>query len=179
MSIPFRRRPGRWAARSAALAAALAFGAACNYGFQGGGGFPADIRSLYVSTFENETPQFDLDQQIFRSIQDRVPRALGIRPAGRDIADAVITGKIVRYEDVAQNYQAGGADRSTQVLTHQVRITVSAQIVDVERNLILWESTSIQGQGEYRLDTQTVDTGRDIAVDQIVQKIIDGAQSQW
>ena len=161
------------------LALSLALGA-CNYGFQGGGGFPEDIRTLFIETFENETSQFELDQQLFRKLQDRVPRALGVRPGGREIADALVTGRIVRYEDVAQNYRAGTTDISRpQVLAHQVQIVVAAQIVDTKRNLILWESNSVQGIGEWMLDTENVERGRERAIEQIVQKIIDGAQSQW
>jgi hypothetical protein len=178
MSNRFRRTSGSWIRRSILLTATLA--AAGCYGFQGGGGFPSDIRTLFISSFENETSQFELDQQVFRKLQERVPRALGVRPGGKEIADAMLTGRIVRYEDVAQNYRPSRTNTSrTDVLAHQVQIVVAAQIVDTKRNVVLWESSSIQGQGEWLLNTETVERGRERAIEQIVQKIIDGAQSQW
>ena len=180
MSIRFLRISGRFRASALALPA-LAMLTACNYGFLGGGGFPADIRSLFIASFENQTAEFELDQQVFRKLQERVPRALGVRPAGRDMADAVLTGSIVRYEDVAQNYRPGapGDRQTTEVIAHQVQIIISARIVDTKRHVILWESASISGQGEWLRDTETVERGRERAIDEIVQKIIDGAQSQW
>jgi Lipopolysaccharide-assembly len=156
--------------------------AACNYGFSGGGGFPADVRTIYIEPFGNETVQVELDQQLFRKLQDRLPRALGARPGSETVADAVIRGRILRYEDVAQNYRAttgvnqpGGVD----VLTHQVQITVSVEIVDRKRNVILWDSQSVVGRGEYRIDNERDTDARNKALDHILQQIIDGAQSQW
>lgn len=174
----FHRTSGRSIA-SVLLLATVAL-AGCNYGFRGGGGFPEDVRTLFIESFENETPQFELDQHVFRKIQERVPRALGVRPGGREVADAVLTGRIVRYEDVAQNYIPGrGTSGTAAVIAHQVQIVVSARIVDTKRNLILWESASVTGQGTWLLESETVERGRERAIDEIVQKIIDGAQSQW
>ena len=154
----------------------------CNYGFSGGGGFPADVRTLYIESFQNETVQVELDQQLFRMLTDRLPRALGTRPGSENAADAVVRGRITRYEDVAQNYrstagsQAGGVD----VLTHQVQITVAVEIVDLKRNVILWDSQGVVGRGEYRIDGgEDVTVARDKAIEHILQQIIDGAQSQW
>ena len=174
----FHRKSGVPAFASAvALVGAVAL-TSCNYGFSGGGGFPAEIRTLFIETFENSTVQFELDQQLMRKLQDRLPRALGVRFASQTNADAVVTGKITRYEDAAQNYRATD-NRSVQVELHQVQITISIQLVNKRTNEVLWESSSLTGRGEYRPQDQTDVTGRDLALNHIVQQIIDGAQSQW
>jgi hypothetical protein len=166
-----------------AFVSALAFSAAlaaCNYGFSGGGGFPSDIRTVYIEPFENQTVQFELDQQLFRKLTDRLPRALGIRPGAQDAADAIVRGKIVRYEDVAQSYRAAqGTQTSAEVLQHQVQITIAVELIDRRRNVILWESSSLTGRGEYRLADETDTIAREKALDHLLQLIIDGAQSQW
>jgi hypothetical protein len=176
---PFRRTPG---IRVRNLLAASGLWLASCYGFSGGGGFPADIRTIYIEPFENQTVQVELDQQLFQKLQDRLPRALGARPGSETAADAVVRGRIVRYEDVAQNYRAttgqqqpGGVD----VLTHQVQITVAVEIVDRKRNVILWDSQNVVGRGEYRIDNERDTDARAKALDHILQQIIDGAQSQW
>ena len=155
----------------------------CNYGFSGGGGFPADVRTIYIEPFQNETVQVELDQQLFQKLQDRLPRELGARPGSETAADAVVRGRITRYEDIAQNYRAttGTQQRSgVDVLTHQVQISVAVEIIDRKRNVVLWESTSVVGRGEYRIDGTERDTdARAKALDHILQQIIDGAQSQW
>lgn len=171
----FRKTSGRFA-RISALAAMLA--AAGCYSFSGGGGFPSSVRTVYIEPFENRTQQFDLETELFRKMQDALPRSLGVRPAGETVADAIVRGRIVRYEDVAQSYQPGSGS-SVQVLSNQVTVTVAVEIVDVKNNVILWDSQSVTGRGEYRPDSQQDRTAWDKALDALIQQIIDGAQSQW
>ena len=161
----------------ASVAALALINSSC-YGF-GGGGFPSEIRSIFIEPLENETVQFELDQQIFSKLRDRLPRALGVRQGSAQSADAILTGKILRYEDAAQNYRPGDAQQTVQVLQHQVQITLELRIVNRKRNEIIWESTGLTGRGEYRPSDQRDEVGREQAINNIVQQIIDGAQSQW
>jgi hypothetical protein len=108
-----------------------------------------------------------------------LPRALGTRPAGEQNADAIIRGRILNYDDVGQNYRPGQTEGNIDVLTYQVSITVAVEIVDRKRNVVLWDTQSLVGRGEYRRDTEKDTDGREIALDHILQQIIDGAQSQW
>lgn len=165
------------------LSATLA-AASCNYGFQGGGGFPSDIRTIYIEPFQNETVQVELDQLLFQRLTDRLPRALGARPGGEQSADAVVRGRIVRYDNVGQNYvpgqtTAGGNTSNVNILTYQVTITVAVELIDRKRNVVLWDSNSLVGRGEYRRDGGQETEGREVALNHILQQIIDGAQSQW
>ena len=172
--------PGRLRATSGRLAfvlAGLLLASAC-YSFSGGGGFPSDVRTIYIAPFENRTDRFELEELIFRKMTETLPRALGVRPGGEQVADAVVRGRIVRYEDGAQSYLPGQQGQ-VQVLQHQVTIVVSIEIVHVARNEILWESQSVTGRGEYAPNTQTDEVARTRAIEVLVQQIIDGAQSQW
>jgi hypothetical protein len=148
------------------------------YGFRGGGGLPDHIRTIYIAPFENETDKPELDPQVNRALNETLPRALGLRPAGENNADLAVTGRIVRYDDVASNYrpgQQGGID----VEQHQVSISVSIAMLDVRENLIRFESTSLVGRGEYRPNTQSDAQAIQAALKLLVQQIVDGAQSQW
>lgn len=176
-SSRIRRTSGRRAAE-ALLALAVLAATACNYGFEGGG-FPAHIRTIYIETFENQTAQFDLNQRLYIELLDELPGQLGVRPAGRDNADAILTGRILRYDDVAQNYRPGEAGRATDILSHEVQIGIAVQLVDVRDNVIRWESNALTGRGTYRPDTESDALGQVAAIQNIVEQIIDGAQSQW
>jgi hypothetical protein len=162
-----------------ALIATLALAAgACNYGLRGGGGFPEEIRTVYIAPLANQTVQFDLGEQIFNALSEQLPRALGLSPAGERVADAIVRGTVTRYDDAAQNYRPGEPG-SVNVLQHQVQITVSIQIIDVRRSQILYEQTGATGRGVYRPDTQSNDVARTEAINVLIQQIINGAQSQW
>jgi hypothetical protein len=159
-----------------ALAAGIA---GCNYGFEGGG-FPPHIRTIYIEPFTNETPQFDLDQKLYSSMLDELPRKLGVRVAGEQSADAVIRGVISFYDDVAQAYNpAATGQPAPTVSTHEVQIVVSVRLIDVRDNLIRWESQRLTGRGTYRPDTQSEDQGQVVAIANLIEQMIDGAQSQW
>ncbi|HWV58713.1 MAG TPA: LPS assembly lipoprotein LptE [Longimicrobiales bacterium] len=149
----------------------------CMYTFNQGGGFPSHIRTLYIESFENETVEFGVGQLIDQELASQLPRALGVQTAGRDVADAVMTGRITRYVNETQSQRAQGTG-TFEIDQQQVQIAVSARIVDVGRNVILWEG-QVTGQALYRPDTQSEEEARAAAVAQVLQRIIDGAQSQW
>jgi hypothetical protein len=186
---PSRSRPtsGRRAPRSLALAAlaALLASGACNYGFSGGGGFPSSIRTVCIQPFDNQTDHSELTNELFNALSQKVPGALGLRPGDcKGGADAIISGKILRYDDAATNYSATQNPSSPQAVPGQVNqsqvsVTVGVQVVDTQRNVILWESASVQGLGTYDPSRGDATPGRTQAVDKLVQAIIDGAQSQW
>lgn len=175
----FLRRSGRRTFPERALLFSLLLAAGCNYGFTGGG-FPSHIRTVHIETFDNETSHFELQQQILTALLERLPGSLGARPAARDNADAIVRGRIIRYDDQAQNYRAGDAGGDARILERQVQVTLEISIIDVTRDppVILWKSQGLVGRGQYT-DSQTDQVGRQQAIEHLLQQIIDGAQSQW
>jgi hypothetical protein len=171
-------RPARLV-RAAGLAAVLAVAlAACNYGFEGGG-FPPHIRTIYIEPFDNQTPQFDLDQILYDRMLQELPRKLGVRVAGREHADAIVQGAISRYDDVAQAYNPATGQAAPAVAANEVQIGISVRLIDVRDNLIRWESTRLIGRGLYNPAGETEQTAQLLAIASIIEQIIDGAQSQW
>ncbi|HEX7117645.1 MAG TPA: LPS assembly lipoprotein LptE [Longimicrobiales bacterium] len=165
--------------RSLALLLGVLAAGACNYGFRGGGGFPASIRTIYIEPFENETVHFELQELIYQELFTELPRALGVRPAGREVADAIVRGRIIGYDDVAKNYRAGDSMQTSEVLEHEVQVSIAIEIIDTQRNLILWESSRLTGKGSYLLASQQYTDGRAVAIEELARLVVDGAQSQW
>ncbi len=162
----------------AALALALAF-TGCVYSFRAGSFPPPHIRTIAVAPFENETTRFEVSGELYDKLFQNLPRALGIRAAGEDVADAVVRGTIVRYDVVAPNYRAGAEGQPAEVLQRQVTVTVHVEIVDLVQNVVLWEDRSVSAQGEFLEASESEDVGRAEAIELLVQKIVDGAQSNW
>lgn len=147
------------------------------YSFTGGGGLPGHVRAIAILPFENRTTQFTLTQELTQALIDDVPRRLGLKPADESTADAVLRGTITRYSDSATNYQPdpGGA----VIFQRRVNISISVEIYDLTEDQVLWSAGSLSAVGEYLPDTQSELDGRQLAIANLVQKIIDGAQSQW
>jgi len=163
----------------ALVALPLLAGAGCNYSFSAGSFPPPHVKTIAVSPFDNETARFELSGEVYDELLRELPRALGIRTAGEDVADAVVRGTITRYDVVAPSYRANQPGQPPTVLERQVNISASIQIVDLVDNVILWEDRNVIAQGQYADATETEDVGRAEAIKMLIQKIVDGAQSNW
>ena len=170
-------RRARVSTRGGALLALLA-AVACNYSFRAGSFPPPHIQTIAIEPFDNETTRFELSAELYDQLLRNLPGALGIRTAGADVADAVVRGSITRYDVAAPNYRAGAGGGAPQVLQRQVSITVRVEIVDLVENVILWENGNVVAQGEFT-EGAAEEGGREIAMDLLVQRIVDGAQSNW
>ena len=148
----------------------------CNYGFRSGS-FPDHIRSVAILPFDNDTNRFELTQEIHEELLQTLPRALGVTNAGEDAADAVVRGRIVRYDltsPLFRSDQLGQVD----VLQRQVSIRVEVELIDLVENVILWDDRGLSTQGQY-LEGEPEEIGRIEAIELLVQRIVDGAQSNW
>ncbi len=148
----------------------------CNYGFRSGS-FPDHIRSVAILPFDNDTNRFELTQEIHEELLQTLPRALGVTNAGEDAADAVVRGRIVRYDltsPLFRSDQLGQVD----VLQRQVSIRVEVELIDIVENVILWDDRGLSTQGQY-LEGEPEEIGRIEAIELLVQRIVDGAQSNW
>jgi hypothetical protein len=150
----------------------------CNYSFRAGSFPPEHIRTIAIEPFENRTNRFELSAELYDQLLSNLPAALGIRTAGVDIADAVVRGSITRFDVVTPNYTSGGRGQAAQVVQRQVSIAVTVEIVDLVDNVILWESSNLQAQGEFAEGAPELE-GRTEAIELLVQRIVDGAQSNW
>lgn len=158
------------------LAAALA-GAAC-YGFSGGGGLPSGMNTAFVPPVQNDTPRFTLTERMTQSLLDAVTSKLGLQLAAENEADLVVTARITRYSDVALNFDAQEGE-ATQVFQRRITITAEVEIFDTALEEVYWSSRSVTGVGEYEPENEQEEVGETIALDNLVQKIVDGAQSDW
>ena len=160
------------------LLVALLGVAGCNYGFSGGGGLPSNLHTAYVPPIQNKTSQFDLTDEFNAMLVNAVRSKLGLQLASAAEADAIITATLVGYDDRALNFEAV-QDEGAQVFERQVTIRAAVEIRDVEQDIVVWSSPGVTGLGNYRPATELDTTGKEMALESLVQKIVDGAQSQW
>ena len=148
--------------------------AGCLYGFAGGG-LP-NIKTVAILPFDNDTPEPALTQEVATAVQQAIEGRLGLRAAGEGSADAVVRGRIARYDaDLPLTVQTGTGQ--VNVTRRQIQITVDVTIVDQRDNKTLWQRQGLTVTGEYQPPAET--DGRKIALDKLVSEIVDGAQSQW
>ena len=163
--------------RTAVVALIVALSAACfPYGFAGGG-LPSNIKTVAVLPFDNETTASTLQQEILTRLTSDVQGRLGLRAASEGRADAVVRGKITRYEaDIPVAYSANPNQVNTSA-RRKLQITVDVEIVDQTTGRTLWSQKGLTVEGEYA--ERAEEDGRQIAVQKLVDDVIAGAQSQW
>lgn len=106
------------------------------------------------------------------ALEDR----LGLRLAGEASADAVVRGRVVRYDpDVTRALRPG--EGRAEVTQREVQLTVDVEIVDQKEGKTLWARRGLTVVGAYEPPRET--EGRRIALQKLVTDIVDGAQSQW
>jgi len=157
-----------------AVSAATAALGGCLYHFTGGG-LP-NIKTVAVLPFDNQTPEPVLTKEVNDAVADAVQGRLGLRAAAQSSADALVRGRVLRYDaDVPIAYQPGVG--KVDVTQRQVQITVDVEIVDQRNGKTLWQHPGLLVVGEYT-PPQEAD-GRKVALQKLENEIVDGAQSQW
>ncbi|MDR0786951.1 MAG: LPS assembly lipoprotein LptE [Gemmatimonadota bacterium] len=153
----------------------------CLYSFTGGG-LPRHIHTIAVISFDNETSQPLLESLIETRMQEEIPRNLGVRLAAEDVADAVIRGRVISYDETTANFRPGQQNNGSDVIPiaqRQVRIVFDAEIYDLREDQPLWSGRNQSVTGTFQPETESPELGISRAVQDLVLKVIEGAQSQW
>jgi hypothetical protein len=158
----------------ASLLVALAI-TACNYGFAGGG-FAPHLKTVAILPFENLTPEPTLTREVSEAVREALEGRLGLRIAAEATADALVRGRVVRYEaGMPVTFVPGQGE--VDVKRRQVQLTVDVEIVDQKEGRTVWQRQGLSVVGEYADPQETA--GRRLALQKLVTDIVDGAQSQW
>lgn len=154
--------------------------AGCLYSFAGGG-LPGHIRTVAIQPFDNGTTQPLLETDIQRALQSELPRKLGVRLADEATADAIVRGRVVGYDEVAASVRpATGPDIETvPVIQRQIRLTYEAEIYDIQQDEPIWTVSSQAVVGNFQPESESAEIGRARAIEELVTRVIEGAQSQW
>jgi hypothetical protein len=165
-------------ARAVTLLGASVALAACSlspYKFAGGG-LPRHIRTIAVVPFENDTPSPDVQRELFERMRRDIQSRLNLRDAPEARADAIVRGTIVRY-DVDVPIAFSSDSRQATTARRQLQLVVDVTIVDQTNGQTLWERKGLTAKGEYAERSEP--EGRRQAIEEVINDIIEGTQSQW
>lgn len=148
--------------------------AACPYGFSGG--TLPNVKTVAILPFDNDTPEPRLTAEVSEAVRQALEGRLGLRVATEATADAIVRGRVVRYDpDVPQGVQAGVGQ--VTVTKRKVQIIVDVEILNQRDGTTVWKRQGLSVDGDY--DPPAEPDGRKAALAKLVQQIVDGAQSQW
>ena len=152
------------------------FGASACYKFAGSGGFPSDLKTVAIVPFDNQTPspevQRDLNEAIRKSFHDR----LSLRDAPEDRADVIVKGVITQYEaDVPAGISANTSQ--VNVSRRRLQLVVNIEITNTKTGKSLLKQDGMQSEGAYAEGKEA--DGRKLAIETLVDQMIQRSQSQW
>ena len=155
--------------------------AGCSFGFAGGG-LPPEIRTVAVPSFLNDTPDPTLTLLVTQAVKQAMESRLGLRTATEEQADAVVRGRITRYDPdqplaFTGNPGAAGTAAQVSVTQRQVEMTVDIEVIEQKTGRTLWSGKGLQVPGQYAPGREA--DGKQKALDLIIKKLIDGVHSNW
>ena len=152
-------------------ALALAGIAACGYSFRSP--VPAHLETVYVPTFENETREFQLTQQITERVIDEFINESRLRLVGdEEDADLLVVGTVKSYEEEALSYDPGQT-ANPDVFSRRVLLTVDVRLEDQVNDETLWESASLREWGEFSEERgESREDGITRAVEKIAEELL-------
>jgi hypothetical protein len=165
----------RRSGRSSFLVALLAVAACWPYGFAGGG-LPSNIHTVAVLPFENETPQAELQREVWEALRGELKSRLGLRDAPEARADAVVRGTLLRYDTGIPIALSANRGQVTSA-RRKLQIVCDIEIVDQKTGKMLWQRKGVTAEGEYEEPNEV--NGRRDALRKLVADVVEGAQSQW
>jgi hypothetical protein len=134
------------------------------------------VHTIAVLPFENETPQAELQREVWQALRAAMQSRLGVRDAPESRADAVVRGTLVRYDvDIPIAYAAN--TRQVTSARRKLQVVCDIEIIDQKTGKTLWQRKGLTAEGEYEENSEA--SGRRIALERLVNNVIEGAQSQW
>lgn len=154
-----------------AAALALAVLAACGYSFRSP--VPAHLQTVYVPTFQNETREFQLTQQVTeRVIGEFLNESRLQLVADEQDADLLVVGTVKSYEEEALSYDPGQA-ANPDVFSRRVLLILDVRLEDQVREETLWENASLREWGEFSEERgETREDGIQRAIDKVAEELL-------
>lgn len=149
--------------------------AGCTYSFTGAnlGG----LKTVAVPVFDNVTSEPGIRERVTNQLVLAILDDNNFKIADLKLADAVISGKITKIEDVPFSFEGSGNTFSTT--DYKITITTTVRFENKKEKKTVWEET-ISGWGRYSLQgSKRRNDGIDEAVKMITQNVINKVVSDW
>lgn len=116
---------------------------ACGYRFAGSGGFPAGIKTMSITIFENRSVVTGLENTVTNDLIYEVTRSKGVVLVSKDRAEANLSGVIV-------STQTGAISRRDVGTSTERRVTVTLNLkLTNTSGIIIWSANGVAESEAY------------------------------
>ena len=139
-----------------------------------GSTLPPHLKTVEIPVFGNTTLEPGIDNDVTTELSSEIMKSQ-LRPANQD-ADATISGKVTSYSNRPHTFGAGGAE--VNVEQYIVQISAEVEFYDNVSARSIYKGT-VSGEGTYDFQNESEQIGRDKAVKNLVEKIIQNSVQMW
>jgi len=134
-----------------------------------------NINSVYIPIFGNYTFRNGIEFDLTTALKDEIMSKTRLRIAGKDDADTILTGKIVRVDEGATSSNA-----FDNLVESSISVTVKISLVDRRTGRELMSMGGLTGTGASILTRgETINTGIQEAVTRLASKIVYQLEEKW
>jgi hypothetical protein len=152
-----------------------ASGSGCSH-YSTAGRLPQYIKTVYIPTFENETAEFYLAQEITDAVTERFLSEANLRLGDAEGAEAQIDGKVRGYYEEAETFrQTAGI----QISGRRVTIVLEVEFVDRVENKTLWQDRNFRRWAVYEPDKESEQEAARRVVALLADDLISSVLQQW
>ena len=140
---------------------------ACGYRFAGSGSFPAGIKTVSITIFENRTAETGLENTVTNDLIYEVTRSRGAALVRKDKAEADLSGVIVSTQTGAISRRDVGA--STE---RRVTVTLNLKLTNTSGKII-WSANGVAQSEAYVVadDKQATEQNRKDAISKASKRL--------
>jgi hypothetical protein len=147
----------------------------CFYTFSGSS-LPSHLKTVEVPLFANQSLQANVADQITQEMSKEIVSGNLLKVVDRD-GDASITGTVTAYTNTPYTFNATET-RQVNVQQYVVRISAQVEFMDRKKNETIYKG-SVTGEGIYDLQKENEEAGKQKAIKEIVQRILQNSVQGW
>jgi hypothetical protein len=147
----------------------------CLYTFSGSS-LPGHLRTVEIPLFANESLQANIADDVTQGLSREIVSGNLLKVVDEN-GDAAITGTVTSYTNTPYTYGATDT-RQVSVQQYVVRIIAQVEFADKKKNKTIFKG-SVTGEGIYDLQKEQEETGRQKAVKELVERILQNSVQGW
>jgi hypothetical protein len=133
----------------------------------------SSISTIAVELFEDQTGQYGLADLITQAVTDAFIAEGSLKVESVDMAEAVLTGTMTRYERAVQEF-----DEQDQVSQYKVLITFDLTLENPADGTEIW-SIQLPLDGLYDADEETEEDGQRRVGEKLVEAVLNKTTKSW
>jgi outer membrane lipopolysaccharide assembly protein LptE/RlpB len=119
--------------------------AGCGYRLVGSSSLPSHIKTIAIPTFDNDTNEPGIEDVLTQALRTVFLRGGKVKLVGKDSADALLSGKILWYNDdeVIEFNEQNNPSK------YRLTITLDITLEDRTTGKVLWQDQQLQGTSDF------------------------------